>query len=224
MAIPDILDDDHIDTAAQLLRTYYRRTAAGLPCYTGSLFTCWAGGGDAAPVVNRVTAEDLIAVSFLSVDVPGGAAFGILETHATLISDLLAQIPSDLCLADVQTDDVEKVLGAASPALQLWQVLRGRDTGSWGMGQTRTSKLMARKRPRLIPVYDSVVGNLMGLQAGSAGQWMRWHNALTDGTDLPERLQEIRRVSGIADPISDIRVMDIVLWMYGTGASTGEKQ
>ncbi|QOD04300.1 hypothetical protein [Pseudarthrobacter sp. BIM B-2242] len=31
MAIPNILDEDHTDAAAQLLRTYYRRTAAGLP-------------------------------------------------------------------------------------------------------------------------------------------------------------------------------------------------
>ncbi|MDP9999600.1 hypothetical protein [Pseudarthrobacter sulfonivorans] len=31
MAIPNILDEDHTDAAAPLLRTYYRRTAAGLP-------------------------------------------------------------------------------------------------------------------------------------------------------------------------------------------------
>ena len=52
------------------------------------------------------------------------------------------------------------------------------------MGETRTSKLMARKRPRLVPVYDSVVGHLMSLDLGSAGQWKRWHTALTDGTGL----------------------------------------
>lgn len=224
MPIPDILDADHIDTAAQLLRTYYRRTAAGLPCYTGSLFNSWAGGGDAPQVVNRVTSEDLIAVSFLSVDVPGEAAFGILETHTALISDLLAQIPAGLCLADVQPDEFDKILGDASPALQLWHVLRGRDSGRWGMGETRTSKLMARKRPLLVPIYDSVVKDVMNLESGSKGQWQKWHSALAEGTGLPERLQQIRRVSGIADPVSDIRVMDIVLWMYGTGTTTGERQ
>jgi hypothetical protein len=223
MALPDILDDDHIDTAAKLLGTYYRRTAAGLPAYTGSMYNRW-GGGDALCDRNRVSADDLIAVSFLSVDVPGEAAFGILETHAALISDLLAQIPADLCMADVQADEFDKLLGEASPALQLWHVLRGRDTGRWGMGETRTSKLLARKRPQLVPVYDSVVGHLMGLDAGSAGQWSRWHTALTDGTGLPGRLREIRRVSRITDPISDLRVMDIVLWMYGTGTATGERQ
>jgi hypothetical protein len=223
MAIPAILDDDHIDTAAQLLHTYYRRTHDGLPAYTGSMYTSWGGGGDALHDVNRVTPDDLVAVSFLSVNVPGEAAFGILETHAALISDLLAQIPADLDMADVQADDFDKVLGETSPALQLWHVLRGRDTGRWGMGETRTSKLMARKRPLLVPVYDSVVGHLMSPDLGSAGQWRRWHTALTDGTGLPQRLQEIRRVSRITDPISDIRVMDIVLWMYGTGTMSGER-
>ena len=74
---------------------------------------------------------------------------------------------------------------------------------------------MARKRPKLIPIYDSVVGPLMGLNRNSLDQWSTWHTALTDGTGLPQRLQEIRRVSGISDPISDLRVMDIVLWMHG---------
>jgi hypothetical protein len=223
MAIPDILDEDHIDTAAKLLGTYYRRTTAGVPAYTGSMFNCW-GGADRSRDVNRVTSDDLIAVSFLSVDVPGEAAFGILETQAALISDLLAQIPADLDMADVQADAFDKVLGEASPARQLWHVLRGRDTGRRGMGETRTSKLMARKRPLLVPVYDAAIGHLMSLDLGSVGQWKHWHTALTDGTGLPQRLQEIRRVSRVADPISDLRVMDIVLWMYGTGTATGERQ
>lgn len=215
MTVPDILDNGHVDEAAKLLSDYYHLTTAGLPAYTGSLFNSWAGGGDAPGVVNRVTADDLIAVSFLALDVPGEAAFGILETHAPLISDLLAQIPADLDMAEMHANDFDKLLGDDSPALQLWHVLRGRDTGRWGMGETRTSKLIARKRPKLIPIYDSIVGPLMELETGSLDQWKRWHTALTDDTGLPQGLQEIRRVSGISDPISDLRVMDIVLWMHG---------
>ncbi|MDF9751567.1 DUF6308 family protein [Arthrobacter sp. ES3-54] len=215
MTVPDILDDGNIDEAANLLVAYYRRTSADLPAYTGSVFNSWAGGGDGPGVVNCVTADDLIAVSFLALDVPGEAAFGILKTHRALISDLLAQIPANLDMADMQANDFDKLLGEDSAALQLWHVLRGRDTGRWGMGETRTSKLLARKRPKLIPIYDSIVGPLMELETGSLGQWKRWHTALTDGTGLPQRLQEIRTVSGISDPISDLRVMDIVLWMHG---------
>lgn len=220
MTIPDILDTDHIDEAAALLAAYYRKTGAGQPVYTGSLFNSWVGGGDAPEVVNRVTADDLVSVSFLALDVPGEAAFGILETQAARISDLLAQIPADLDMSDVKGSDFDKLLGDDSPALELWHVLRGRDTGRWGMGETRTSKLLARKRPRLIPIYDSVVGPLMQLDTNSLGQWKSWHAVLTGDAGLPWRLSKIRRTSRISDPISDIRVMDIVLWMYGKQTQT----
>jgi Family of unknown function (DUF6308) len=223
MAIPNILNDDQIDTAAKLLGTYYRRTTAGFPAYPGSLYNCWGGGGDAPRDVNRVTPDDLIAVSFLCADVPDRAAHDLLEPRAALISDLLAQIPADLDMADVQADEFDKILGEASAAFQLRQVFRGRDRDRCGFGETRTSKLMARKRPRLVPVYDCAVGHLMSLERGSADQWQKWHAALTDGTGLPQRIREIRRLSRITDPISDLRVMDIVLWMYGTGTTAGER-
>lgn len=136
-------------------------------------------------------------------------------TVPDILDDDLAQVPAELDLAELQANEFDKVLGEDSPVLQLWKVLRGQDTGRWGMGETRTSKLIARKRPKLIPIYDSVVGPLMGLSKNSVGQWKRWHTVLTDGTGLPQRLQKIRATSEISDPISDIRIMDIVLWMYG---------
>jgi hypothetical protein len=88
------------------------------------------------------------------------------------------------------------------------------------MGATTASKIMARKRPHLIPIYDSVVGPLMGLK-DSRGQWDLWHEVLTSNTDLPERLKALRTSAGLPDRISELRVMDVVLWMYG---STGQKE
>jgi hypothetical protein len=73
---------------------------------------------------------------------------------------------------------------------------------------------MARKRPRLIPIYDSIVRPLMGLK-DSRGHWAAFHEALTDGSDLSARLQVIRAGAGISEAISDLRTMDIILWMYG---------
>lgn len=81
-------------------------------------------------------------------------------------------------------------------------------------GPTTASKIMARKRPRLSPIYDSVVGPLMGLNT-SDSQWRVWHTALTDGTSLPERLRTIPEISGVDPRISELRTMDVVLWMHG---------
>lgn len=220
VSLPAILsdDDDHIDQAARLLAEYYSKRPDGRQRWTGSRFNSWAGGGDAPAVVNTLTADDLVAVSFLGIDIPGEAALELLETHSQEVSSLLVAIPSDLDLSAVATNDVHSTLEEGSPALELWHLVRGAKTGRWGIGETAASKIMARKRPRLIPIYDSVVGPLMGLSRDSRDQWVIWHRALTDGAGLPHRLQEIHRRSNISDPISDIRVMDIVLWMHGKSA------
>lgn len=214
LKLPEILDREHVGAAADLVNEYFRLTADGLPVYTGSHFNSWAGGGDSAEVTNKVTADDLVAVSLLSVKVPGQAAFGILKTRADDISKLLIDIPENIDLADLEADRVEEVLGDNSSAGKLWRLLRASESSPWGIGPTTASKIMARKRPRLIPIYDSVVRPLMGLK-DSRGHWVTCHAALTDGPDLPMRLREIRDCSGISEPISDLRTMDIVLWMYG---------
>lgn len=223
MALPRILTEGNEEEAARLLAAYYRRTADGLPAYTGSYFNSWAGGGDSATNANVITADDLVAVSFLAVDIPGEAAMGILDTHKEQISSLLAKIPADRDLAEIPSGEFADTFGPDSPATQLWHLLRGRDTGRWGVGETKTSKIMARKRPRLVPIYDSVVGPLMGLNGNSTGQWSTWHNAFIENPGLLHHLATIRQISGIEDPISDIRVMDIVLWMYGRQPSSFSK-
>ena len=59
--------------------------------FSGRFFEFLGGGGDHAGVANTFTAEDIVAVSMLSVDIPGAAAIQILQTGA--FSDHLAQIP-----------------------------------------------------------------------------------------------------------------------------------
>lgn len=214
MALPTILTEGNEEEAARLLAAYYRRTADGLPAYTGSYFNLWAGGGDSGENRDTITADDLIAVSFLAVNIPGDAAIGFLDTQKGKISGLLKEIPTDRNLADVSPAAFPKIFGEDSAAMELWHVLRGRDTGRWGVGRTKASKIMARKRPHLIPIYDSVVAPLMGLKK-SDDQWITWHGAFLENPGLPQRLQQIRDKSGIQEPISDLRAMDIVLWMDG---------
>ncbi len=211
MNYPPILDADHVAEAAELVRRYYRPIGSNTSPRTGTRFDDWAGGGDHPDVANRITADDLVAVSFLSVDVKGRAAIGLLEKHPGEISDLLRQIP---VAVDLWNADVERLNRPGEAEYELWNLLRGHEYGKWGIGPTRASKIMARKRPRLIPIYDSVVRPLMGLE-NSGGSWTAWHAALTNGTGLPERLESIRKAAGAPEYISTLRVMDIVLWMHG---------
>ncbi|MBG6183056.1 hypothetical protein IWX65_001003 [Arthrobacter sp. CAN_A214] len=211
MIYPPILRVDQVADAAKLVHRYYRPIEGNINPRTGTRFDDWAGGGDRTEVADRITADDLVAVCFLSVDIKGRAAIGLLEKHADEITELLRQIPVDVDLWDA---DIEKLNAPGNPADELWRLLRGRKYGKWGIGPTRASKIMARKRSRLIPIYDSVVRPLMGLK-DSGSQWATWHAALTDGTDLPGRLEAIREAADAPKHISALRVMDIVLWMHG---------
>lgn len=214
MALPEILLPALVDEAAALVNEYYTKLYRNGVPQTGSRFDNWAGGGDRVEVANAITADDLLAVSFLSVPVPAPAIIGLVETRSAEARRLLEEIPTDLDLAAVTADEYETILGALGPASKLWRLLRGTDTYRWGIGPTTASKIMARKRPRLVPIYDSVVGPLMGLNNNDT-QWRTWHAALTDGAGLPERLTAIREKSGISLQISDLRTMDVALWMHG---------
>jgi hypothetical protein len=214
LTLPDILTADRTDEAAALVKKYYTKLYNhGLP-QSGSRFDDWAGGGDRFDVANSLTADDLVAVSFLSVQMPPQAAIGLLESNAKEVSELLERIPTDLDLASVMAEDYDAFLGHDSAANALWRLLRGDATHRWGIGPTIASKIMARKRPRLIPIFDSVVGPLMG-HPTPANQWRTWHSVLTNGSGLQLRLQLIKTKSRIEKNISDLRIMDVVLWMHG---------
>ncbi|MFH5880247.1 DUF6308 family protein [Arthrobacter sp. NA-172] len=220
MKLPDILSEARIDDAAKLVRKYYGKTFKdGLP-RTGSRFDTWAGGGDKKEVANRITADDIVAVSFLSIDFPPQAAIGLLDSHADKATEILECIPANIDLAEVKGEDREALIGNESAAQKLWELLRGTSASRWGVGPTTASKIRARKRPRLIPIYDSVVGPLMGLK-DSAGQWNTWHEALAGDSPLPQRLTVIRELSGISEHISNLRTMDVVLWMHGKNLGMG---
>lgn len=220
MQIPGILTDQQIGKAAHLLKDYYTRPVSKGRIRTGAHFDSWAGGGDAPDVVNTITADDMLAASFLSVPFEPAAVIGLLAERQLDITALLTQIPADIDLAGVTHDDFKAHLGEESPAWKLWTILRGKEDGGWGIGPTRASKLMARKRPRLIPIWDSVVEAETGLKS-SLTQWTDWHEMLTqDGGALASRLDSIQDQAELPYPVSQLRVMDVVLWMNGTEGGT----
>lgn len=200
------------DEAVQSLKEYFEVQSNGRPLYTGSRFETLAGGGSAEP--NRITSSDLIAVSMLAVHVPAQAGLGILGPMSEKIERLLYRIPVDAKLEELTQAEYNQLLGEGSPAEDLWFLLRQK-SDRWKVGQTTASKILARKRPHLIPVYDSVVKKQTKL-SGSGLQWQRWFDAFHSGEDgtLATDLRSIREKSS-QHHLSLIRVLDIVLWMHG---------
>ena len=84
-----------------------------------------------------------------------------------------------------------------------------------GIGWVTANKLIARKRPRLVPVYDSVVRD--ALQPGPDQFWARLRSCLAEHDDVRAELDRIRERS--AADLSHLRVLDIVVWMRAFGHS-----
>ena len=202
---PAVLTEQYAAVARGLIDVYVGKGQTRP--FDGASFETIGHRWDDPATVNVITAADLVALSTLSVPVPASGAIGLLGRNAEKASRLLAKIPLRLSLSDAEP----RFIDGSSPAHELWTLIRSHKD----MGPTRTSKLMARKRPFLIPIFDSVVEEALGMD-GSAGHWAGMRGLLTaDEGDLHQHLLRLRTESGLPDHVSPLRVFDIVVWMHG---------
>lgn len=147
---------------------------------------------------------DLLAVTFMDVVVKPLAARRILGSDSGKLSNLLAAVPADVDLWDAADAELDR-------AESLWEALRCYD----GIDEVTAGKLLARKRPRLIPVVDSVVMNAVRAPDGS--YWRAFRSTLQDSgrRGQVERL----RPPGLDERVATLRVLDAAVWMT---ASNGE--
>lgn len=102
--------------AVEDLRRYFQpdRAASRPPKYSASRFESFAGGGDAPQTASRITEDDLVAITLLSVDVPGDVALLLLEGPlGPAITSHLAQIPTDV---SIDEPAARRLLTMGSPA------------------------------------------------------------------------------------------------------------
>lgn len=197
-----VLRDDH---CGKDLRTYFSTAAPDSPLsYTGSRFDTLGGGGSRPDTRDRITAADLLAVQCLNVVVPAQVSPNLLEGHLGIqVSSLLRHIPANIELGETGARD--HVL-PRSPADQVWQLLKQQD----GVGWVTAGKLMARKRPRLIPVWDHVVKCAMG---HPENVWLWLDELLSQDERLTEQLHQLHQMARLSDQVPRLRVLDVVIWM-----------
>lgn len=210
--LPSIFAPDYEALVDALVQDYFcSNTSSGLHRFTGAHFETLSGNWDEPETQNVITAGDLAAVSCLSVKVPGASAIRVLEGQAHEIAKLLSAMPAvDATLWGVPE---EAVVDAQAPASQLWHLLRkARD----GLGQTTTSKIMARKRANLVPVFDSVVQSVLGIPS-SKDHWEMMRRLMCTsvaGYPLYQRLTETAGRVGLSATVTPLRVFDVAVW-YG---------
>src|SRR5262245_25895059 len=90
----------------------------------------------------------------------------LLDEHlgAVAIDTLLGRVFDDALRA---VDDEVDLWSANEPQVSAAAALYARIRQLPGVSPTKASKLCARKRPRLIPIYDSVVDRVLGIGGGA---------------------------------------------------------
>ena len=210
LALPATLRPGGRAAALDLLRRYFGPVTEDQG-FAGAHFERFGGGGDGPGIADVFTAEDLVAVGLLDVVVPPRAALAILGPRAGELGALLGEIPTDLDLADVDPGDITP----AWAPWRLWEALHGLDDVDAVVAGT----LVARKRPRLVPVYDRSVEDLL---LPTEMLWVSLARALrADGGALQRRLVALREEAGIGADISAVRVFEIVAWMTARGLAEG---
>lgn len=183
------------DNADQIRSDLVGYFGGGKQPFTGRWFEELAAIGDP----NRFEASDLLAVEALSVTVPTEAAASLLITESERFNSLLRDIPREQNLWEVSRFDVN----AGSTADRLHAELRTLPGIEWVVA----GKLMAAKRPKLIPILDNEVRNY--LQPPKNLFWVTMHDELSD----PARRQVISEVCQSAPaPVGLLRRMDVALW------------
>lgn len=203
--------------AADLIRAYYRVTENGTRKFTGAAFDRIASNPDPQP--NSFTDSDLLGLSLLSVpvgveivrDLRSGTFDEEVPGFGLSLNELLAKVPTDVRFEECLDDGrFALYLAPGSAADTLWKATRHMSTQqSWGFGDTRISKLLATKRPLLVPIFDSVVGAAFGY--GHAGEHWNDVRALMQLEGVQEGLRNSKFSSGAE--VSLIRALDIILWM-----------
>ena len=205
------------DQACRDLQLYFGVGLGGreLPPYAGGRFELLDGGGDRADICNCFTASDIVALGLLSVELPARVALDLLEgALGEEAASLLEQIPTSVNLWDVGADGlIEK----GSPADNLWRLLEKQDGAGW----VTAGKLLARKRPSLIPVYDNVVRCAYGWPQNV---WSALHLALRqeDGTFLAT-LNDLKERASLPCQVTPLRVLDVAIWMRHRPVHTGHR-
>lgn len=221
LKIPEIYWDD--EKAVRLLAEYFtRRRTSGDLYYSGAHFERLGGGGDTKHVADCFDSNDLVAVTMLSVSVEAHGAINLLTDPEGHWTRLLSLIPCDARLENSESD---ALIERGGPAWELWErlAIRAHVGKPDGSGPVIAGKLLARKRPHLIPIYDIRIKQLFGRPKTDYSFWAALAAALrADDGAFRDQLTRLRDKAGIGEDIGILRVFDVIAWMHQGPSGPGD--
>ena len=179
----------------------------GYSAYTGASFERYGRPGSDI----EITGDDLIAVTMLSMSVGRREKAGMspsrllrMEDQSERIGDLLQWIPMNHDLCMVSEREFEQLFGVHGHVRSLFHLL----ANELELGNVAAHKILARKRPRLIPIRDSRAESVLGKPNG---WWQSWWEAMKL-EEIVNQTDELRRKADCPQ-YSLLRTADIVVWM-----------
>lgn len=111
----------------------------------------------------------------------------------------------------------ERLVERGGPADSLWRLLEKQDGAGW----VTAGKLLARKRPSLIPVYDNVVRCAFGWPQNF---WTALRDALRQehGRFLAT-LNDLKQRPELPCQVTSLRILDVAVWMRHQPLRTGHR-
>jgi hypothetical protein len=199
------------DFAACLVRRYLDESS-GRARYSGAYFDRLGGRGDQGEAANQFTAEDLLAITMLSVRIEGYHALEILHYRADELNGLLSEIPVGVPL---QAPEAGDLIREGGPAWRLWDAICDIEPRPEknSVGPITAGKLLAHKRPNLLPVYDSRIKKVLSRRRVDNEWWHDLHDDLVNRQGFVQMLESVR-VKANAGDMSLLRIFDVMCWMY----------
>ncbi|MBM3673047.1 MAG: hypothetical protein FJW86_12830 [Actinobacteria bacterium] len=159
---------------------------------------------------NMLSDGDFLAPVLLNAPVTLGAFRSLVEVRGQLEA-MLRETPADRQLADASAEELDQVAG-------LFAVLDDPEVETSGVRGSVLSKVMHRKRPGLIPLYDSKVRHVYRDMPGAPIErdrnrsWVQFMRLLVSSMqqDLRRSAEQWSELSeGLVTPL---RALDIVTW------------
>lgn len=147
--------------------------------------------------------NDIAAVTCLSIRFDNHMV-GSISALKSKLDTLIKKLPAPgKPIWDVDEDVFKKT----SELSQIYELLSGLDR----VGSVTASKLLAAKRPHLVPIRDTEVAKLFG---NPKSWWIPWFEAMQD-KGLRDRLEEYQKKAKLPH-VSLLRIADVILWMSAT--------
>ncbi len=165
---------------------------------------------------------DILAPALLDAPVPGRDVIKMYlrtGTHAELRKALESVLRDrDAAVARFVDQDIDSDIGAWA---LVEAALRASDEAP-GFRAAKVTKILHRKRPALVPIFDSKVAEFYGVSVRRP--WELWPLLQVELRHHGEWLRELSESYRTPDerPVADLRVLDIVVWEHMQGCDQGE--